>query len=121
MGRQMKDLQYDHLARFIGVCVDPKPYCAFFTEYCPKGSLQDILENEDVQLDSMFKMSLMHDIVKVSVWCCLDHCCPQQPVLRGPCGGGHAGDRSEGGSCSRNIQRQDSGIERCCAWDQHNH
>uniref|UniRef100_A0A0P4WLK8 guanylate cyclase n=1 Tax=Scylla olivacea TaxID=85551 RepID=A0A0P4WLK8_SCYOL len=61
---QMKDLQYEHLARFIGVCVDPKPYCAFFTEYCPKGSLQDILENEDVQLDSMFKMSLMHDIVK---------------------------------------------------------
>lgn len=63
----MKDLQYDHLVRFIGVCVDPKPYCAFFTEYCPKGSLQDLLENEDVQLDTMFKMSLMHDIVKVSV------------------------------------------------------
>ncbi|KAK8406870.1 hypothetical protein O3P69_007431 [Scylla paramamosain] len=62
--KRMKDLQYEHLARFIGVCVDPKPYCAFFTEYCPKGSLQDILENEDVQLDSMFKMSLMHDIVK---------------------------------------------------------
>ena len=72
MSLQMKDLQYEHLARFIGVCVDPKPYCAFFTEYCPKGSLQDILENEDVQLDSMFKMSLMHDIVKVSVRFCHD-------------------------------------------------
>ncbi|XP_050711339.1 atrial natriuretic peptide receptor 1-like isoform X2 [Eriocheir sinensis] len=62
--KRMKDLQYEHLVRFIGVCVDPKPYCAFFTEYCPKGSLQDLLENDDVQLDSMFKMSLMHDIVK---------------------------------------------------------
>lgn len=72
----MKDLQYEHLVRFIGVCVDPKPYCAFFTEYCPKGSLQDILENDDVQLDSMFKMSLMHDIVKVSLPRCHD---PRRP------------------------------------------
>ncbi|XP_064112550.1 atrial natriuretic peptide receptor 2-like [Macrobrachium nipponense] len=62
--KRMKDLQYDHLVRFIGVCLEPKPYCAVFTEYCPKGSLQDILENDDMQLDSMFKMSLMHDIVK---------------------------------------------------------
>ncbi|XP_066977790.1 atrial natriuretic peptide receptor 1-like [Macrobrachium rosenbergii] len=62
--KRLKDLQFDHLVHFIGVCLEPKPYCAVFTEYCPKGSLQDILENDDVQLDSMFKMSLMHDIVK---------------------------------------------------------
>ncbi|XP_064112052.1 atrial natriuretic peptide receptor 1-like [Macrobrachium nipponense] len=62
--KRLKDLQFDHLVHFIGVCLEPKPYCALFTEYCPKGSLQDILENDDVQLDSMFKMSLMHDIVK---------------------------------------------------------
>ncbi|XP_071539288.1 atrial natriuretic peptide receptor 1 [Panulirus ornatus] len=62
--KRMKDLQYDHLVRFIGVCVDPKPYCAFFTEYCPKGSLMDILENDDYKLDTVFRISLMHDIVK---------------------------------------------------------
>ncbi|XP_066940085.1 atrial natriuretic peptide receptor 1 [Macrobrachium rosenbergii] len=62
--KRLKDLQYDHLVRFIGVCLDPNPYCAIFTEYCPRGSLQDILENDDVQLDSMFKMSLMHDVIK---------------------------------------------------------
>ncbi|XP_068217389.1 atrial natriuretic peptide receptor 1-like [Palaemon carinicauda] len=62
--KRLKDLQYDHLVRFIGVCLDPNPHCAIFTEYCPRGSLQDILENDDVQLDSMFKMSLMHDIIK---------------------------------------------------------
>ncbi|KAK3850789.1 hypothetical protein Pcinc_042526 [Petrolisthes cinctipes] len=60
----MKDLQYEHLVRFIGLCVEAKPYCAVFTEYCPKGSLQDILENDSIKLDPMFKMSLMHDIVK---------------------------------------------------------
>lgn len=63
--KKMKDLEHDHLARFYGACVDP-PHCCFLTEYCPKGSLQDILENESIKLDWMFKVSLMHDIVKVS-------------------------------------------------------
>ena len=63
--RQMKDLHHDHLVRFIGMSIEP-PHQAIFTEYCPKGSLQDILENEQIKLDWMFRYSLMHDIVKVS-------------------------------------------------------
>lgn len=62
--KHMKDLQHDHLVRFYGACVDP-PDCCILTEYCPKGSLQDILENEEFKLDMMIKISLMHDIVKV--------------------------------------------------------
>lgn len=62
--KTMKDLQHDHLVRFYGACVDGDPTC-LLTEYCPKGSLQDILENEEIKLDWMFKLSLMHDIVKV--------------------------------------------------------
>lgn len=58
----MKDLHHDHLARFYGACTDP---CCLLIEYCPKGSLQDILENEQIKLDWMFRYSLMHDIVKV--------------------------------------------------------
>ncbi|XKL59223.1 hypothetical protein PGB90_000239 [Kerria lacca] len=58
---QMKDLHHDHLARFYGACTDP---CCLLIEYCPKGSLQDILENEQIKLDWMFRYSLMHDIVK---------------------------------------------------------
>ena len=42
----------------------------FITEYCPKGSLQDILENEQFKLDWMFKFSLMQDIVRVSMKSC---------------------------------------------------
>lgn len=36
------------------------------TEYCPKGSLEDILENDQIKLDNMMKYSLLHDLVKVS-------------------------------------------------------
>ncbi|CAF1086005.1 unnamed protein product [Adineta ricciae] len=61
--KAMQDLQHDHIARFIGICIDPK-HQYIVTEYCPKGSLQDILENEEIKLDTMFKYSIMHDIVK---------------------------------------------------------
>ncbi|RWS25010.1 atrial natriuretic peptide receptor 1-like isoform X3 [Leptotrombidium deliense] len=61
--KKVKDLQNDHIVRFIGACVDPPSMC-LITEYCPKGSLQDILENEEIKLDWMFRYSLMHDIVK---------------------------------------------------------
>lgn len=64
---QMKDLHHDHLVRFYGACIDP-PNCCVLTEYCNKGSLQDILENEQFKLDWMFRYSLMHDIVKVIIY-----------------------------------------------------
>ncbi|KAB0800987.1 hypothetical protein PPYR_05341 [Photinus pyralis] len=59
----MKDFSNDHLVKFYGACVDP-PHCCILTEYCPRGSLQDILENEEVQLDGLFKLSLIQDITK---------------------------------------------------------
>lgn len=62
--KRMKDIQHDHLVRFYGACLEPSPEPFILTEYCPKGSLQDILENETIKLDWMFKLSLMHDIVK---------------------------------------------------------
>lgn len=61
--KRMKDLQHDHLVKFYGACLDPAK-SFILTEYCQKGSLQDILENEQFQLDWMFKLSLMHDIVR---------------------------------------------------------
>lgn len=62
---QMKDVTHDHLVRFIGASVTA-PHCCLLTEYCPRGSLEDILENDQIQLDAMFRRSLMHDITKVS-------------------------------------------------------
>ncbi|XP_055849222.1 atrial natriuretic peptide receptor 1 isoform X2 [Episyrphus balteatus] len=62
--KRMKDLQHDHLVKFFGACLDPKR-SFILTEYAPKGSLRDILEDDQqYQLDLMFKMSLMHDIIR---------------------------------------------------------
>lgn len=63
--KRIKDLNHDHLVRFIGACIDV-PHQCILTEYCPKGSLQDVLENEQIKLEWEFKFSLVHDIVRVS-------------------------------------------------------
>ncbi|KAK2845142.1 hypothetical protein Q5P01_011801 [Channa striata] len=61
--KHIRDVQNEHLTRFIGACIDPPNIC-ILTEYCPRGSLQDILENDSITLDWMFKYSLINDIVK---------------------------------------------------------
>ncbi|KAM4806196.1 atrial natriuretic peptide receptor 1 isoform X1 [Urocitellus parryii] len=62
--KHMRDVQNEHLTRFVGACTDPPNIC-ILTEYCPRGSLQqDILENESITLDWMFRYSLTNDIVK---------------------------------------------------------
>ncbi|XP_053709944.1 atrial natriuretic peptide receptor 2 isoform X3 [Synchiropus splendidus] len=61
--KHMRDIQFNHLTRFIGACIDAPNIC-IITEYCPRGSLQDILENESINLDWMFRYSLINDIVK---------------------------------------------------------
>uniref|UniRef100_A0AAR2JJA4 Guanylate cyclase n=1 Tax=Pygocentrus nattereri TaxID=42514 RepID=A0AAR2JJA4_PYGNA len=61
--KHMRDVQFNHLTRFVGACIDPPNIC-IVTEYCPRGSLQDILENESINLDWMFRFSLINDIVR---------------------------------------------------------
>ncbi|XP_033624202.1 atrial natriuretic peptide receptor 1-like [Asterias rubens] len=61
--KHMRDISHDHVTKFIGACIDA-PNISVMTEYCPKGSLQDILENDSIELDDMFKYSLLYDIVK---------------------------------------------------------
>ncbi|XP_053425037.1 atrial natriuretic peptide receptor 2 isoform X3 [Nycticebus coucang] len=61
--KHMRDVQFNHLTRFIGACIDPPNIC-IITEYCPRGSLQDILENDSINLDWMFRYSLINDLVK---------------------------------------------------------
>ncbi|KAK3591718.1 hypothetical protein CHS0354_019483 [Potamilus streckersoni] len=59
----MRDLRHTNTNAFLGTCIDP-PYFIIVTEYCPKGSLLDILENEDLKLDDMFIASLVKDIIQ---------------------------------------------------------
>ncbi|XP_053387553.1 atrial natriuretic peptide receptor 1-like isoform X5 [Mercenaria mercenaria] len=67
--KKIKDLASDHIVRFIGACIDP-PHMCILTEYCQKGSLQDVLENEQIKLDWMFRYSLMQDIVRAMAYLC---------------------------------------------------
>ncbi|XP_041912730.1 atrial natriuretic peptide receptor 1 [Alosa sapidissima] len=61
--RQCRDLTHRNICSFIGACLEsPQPF--LLTEYCPKGSLQDILKSESIKLDWSFKYSLLLDIVK---------------------------------------------------------
>ncbi|KAJ8335807.1 hypothetical protein SKAU_G00391490 [Synaphobranchus kaupii] len=61
--KQCKDLTHPNICSFLGACLDP-PHFSLLTEFCPKGSLQDILRNNSIKLDWTFKSSLMLDIVK---------------------------------------------------------
>ncbi|XP_028832930.1 atrial natriuretic peptide receptor 1 [Denticeps clupeoides] len=61
--RQCRDLTHPNICGFIGACLEP-PQPFLLTEYCPKGSLQDILKSKSIKLDWSFRYSLMLDIVK---------------------------------------------------------
>ncbi|NXK98093.1 GUC2F cyclase, partial [Formicarius rufipectus] len=61
--RKMKDLRHENVNLFLGFFSD----CGIFaivTEYCSRGSLEDLLKNEDMKLDWMFKSSLVMDLIK---------------------------------------------------------
>ncbi|KAJ6645523.1 Guanylate cyclase 32E [Pseudolycoriella hygida] len=61
--KMLRDLRHDNICAFIGACTDPPNIC-IITEYCTRGSLKDVLENEDVKLDNMFTASMVADIIR---------------------------------------------------------
>ncbi|XP_070554875.1 speract receptor-like [Ptychodera flava] len=65
--KMMRDMRHDNICKFIGASVD-RPHICILMEYCPKGSLQDILENEKVKLDDMFIASIIADIMKGMIY-----------------------------------------------------
>ncbi|XP_022796077.1 atrial natriuretic peptide receptor 1-like [Stylophora pistillata] len=61
--KEMKDINHQNVNTFIGACIDPGNIC-IITQYCNKGSLQDVLHNDTLKLDWMFQMSISCDIAK---------------------------------------------------------
>ncbi|KAJ3648141.1 hypothetical protein Zmor_019964 [Zophobas morio] len=61
--KQVRDVTHENTVRFLGACIEC-PTVLILTEYCPRGSLKDVLDNEEIQLDWNFRMSLIHDVVK---------------------------------------------------------
>lgn len=58
-------MRHDNLNAFIGACTESPNIC-IITEYCSRGSLKDVLENESIKLDQMFIASLVFDLIRVS-------------------------------------------------------
>ncbi|XP_036967064.1 atrial natriuretic peptide receptor 1-like isoform X2 [Acanthopagrus latus] len=61
--KQVRELDHPNLCKFIGGCVEV-PNVAIVTEYCPKGSLNDVLLNEEVPLNWGFRFSFATDIAR---------------------------------------------------------
>ncbi|XP_020632212.1 atrial natriuretic peptide receptor 2-like [Orbicella faveolata] len=61
--KEMKDLTHQNINTFIGACVEPGNIC-ILSQYCAKGSLQDVLHNDSLKLDWMFQMSISSDIAR---------------------------------------------------------
>ncbi|TKC41550.1 hypothetical protein EI555_021028 [Monodon monoceros] len=60
---QMKDLRHENINPLVGFFYDLGMF-AIVTEFCSRRSLEDILTNQDVKLDWMFKSSLLLDLIK---------------------------------------------------------
>ena len=57
----MKEIDHENLNPFIGICPEPQN-CCLLMKYAPRGSVQDILQNDDAFLPLDFKVSLATDI-----------------------------------------------------------
>ncbi|XP_068164905.1 atrial natriuretic peptide receptor 1-like isoform X2 [Antennarius striatus] len=61
--KQVRELDHPNLCKFIGGCVEV-PNVAIVTEYCPKGSLNDVLLNEEIPLNWGFRFSFATDVAR---------------------------------------------------------
>nr|XP_048284486.1 retinal guanylyl cyclase 2 [Myodes glareolus] len=59
----MKDLRHENVNPLLGFFCDSGMF-AIVTEFCSRRSLEDILTNDDLKLDWMFKSSLLLDLIK---------------------------------------------------------
>ncbi|XP_061105363.1 retinal guanylyl cyclase 2-like [Conger conger] len=60
---KLRDVRHENLNLFLGLFFDSGVF-ALVTEYCARGSLEDLLNNEEVRLDWMFKSSLLMDLIR---------------------------------------------------------
>ncbi|RXN08415.1 atrial natriuretic peptide receptor 1-like protein [Labeo rohita] len=61
--KQVRELDHPNLCKFFGGCVEV-PNIAIVTEYCPKGSLNDVLLNDEIPLNWGFRFSFATDIAR---------------------------------------------------------
>jgi len=59
--KQIREVHHPNLTRFFGACVEASNIC-ILTEYCSRGSLQEIILNEEIKLDNVFIHSFILEI-----------------------------------------------------------
>ncbi len=57
-------LHHANINTIIGACVEPNNLYVL-SPYCSKGSLSDVLENDNIKMDNIFKLSFASDIAQV--------------------------------------------------------
>ena len=71
----MRDLTHENLVRFVGICTE-EPNISVISELSIRGSLRDVLENETMKIDWIFRYSMITDIVEGMLFlhnCMLDY------------------------------------------------
>ncbi|MEQ2203842.1 hypothetical protein XENOCAPTIV_004429, partial [Xenoophorus captivus] len=59
----LREMRHENLNLFLGLFFDSGIF-GIVTEHCSRGSLEDLLGNEEVRLDWMFKSSLLMDLIR---------------------------------------------------------
>jgi len=62
---EMMQLKQNNVNKLMGVCLNSPDICCVW-EYCTKGSLEDIIANDSIALDDMFKFTICIDLLRVS-------------------------------------------------------
>ncbi|KAM6963038.1 resact receptor-like [Aplochiton taeniatus] len=61
--KAVRELDHPNLSKFIGGSIEV-PYVTIITEYCPKGSLSDVLLSENIPINWGFRLSFATDIAR---------------------------------------------------------
>jgi guanylate cyclase 2F len=61
---QVHGQRHENLVALIGLLTEGIPSMVW--EYCSRGSLHDVIKQQDIKLDWAFKLSLLTDLVRVS-------------------------------------------------------
>ncbi|KAM8741646.1 retinal guanylyl cyclase 1 [Acanthopagrus schlegelii] len=60
---KLRDMRHENINLFLGLFFDSGIF-GIVTEHCSRGSLEDLLNSEEVRLDWMFKSSLLMDLIR---------------------------------------------------------
>ncbi|XP_063399114.1 atrial natriuretic peptide receptor 1-like [Mytilus trossulus] len=61
--KMLLDIRHTNITSLVGMCTEQGSISVLW-EHCTKGRLRDIIENDDIKLDTMFKLSIAIDICR---------------------------------------------------------